>query len=192
MQLRWIAGVERFANHPAAPWLLVAIAFADSSFLPIPPDILLIPMVLVRPERLWPLTILCTVVAAVGAMVGYGIGAALWHVIGQKLVELYGWGDGFASFQSMFDEWGVWLIIFKGITPLPFKFAAIAAGLADMDLWAFLLAAVIGRGLHFVMIALLLLWFGPRLREILRRYESRAAVVGMVAVAVTVIYVGLR
>jgi membrane protein YqaA with SNARE-associated domain len=192
MQFRWIAGVERFAGHPSAPWLLAAIAFADSSFLPIPPDILLIPMALVRPQLLWPLSILCTVAAGVGALVGYGIGALLWQVVGQPLVDLYGWADGFDGFQAVFNEWGVWVIIFKAFTPLPFKFAAIAAGLADMDVWVFLAAATASRALHFVMVALLLLWLGPRLQEMLRKYESRAAVVGMVAVAATVLYVGLR
>jgi len=192
MQVRWIRQVERFASHPAAPYILAAISFADSSFLPIPPDLLLIPMALLRLERVWSLSILCTVTAGIGALVGYGIGAAFWHLIGEQMVAFYGWTDHFAAFQAMFNDWGVWIIVFKALTPIPFKFAAIAAGLADMNLWIFLAAALVSRGLHFLIIALLIVWLGPRVMEMMERYETRAAVIGVVAVTVTVVYIGLR
>jgi membrane protein YqaA with SNARE-associated domain len=192
MQIRWLGPVERFANHPAAPWLLAAIAFADSSFLPIPPDLLLVPMVLIRPARVWSLSILCTAAAGVGAVVGYIIGAGFWHLVGEQMVAFYGWTEGFAKFQSLFNEWGVWIIIFKAFTPIPFKIAAIAAGLAGMDIWVFLAAALVSRGLHFLIMALLLVWLGPRFMEAIERYETRAAVFGVVAIAVTVVYIGLR
>jgi len=192
MQLRWIRQVEHWATHPAAPYILAAISFADSSFLPIPPDFLLIPMALLRPERVWALSILCTLTAGLGALVGYGIGAAFWHVVGEQLIAFYGWADHFAAFQAMFNEWGVWIIVFKALTPIPFKFAAIAAGLADMNLWVFLTAALVSRGLHFLIVAVLIVWLGPRVMEMIERYETRAAVIGVVAVTVTVVYIGLR
>lgn len=192
MNLRWIGTVERWAEHPSAPWLLAAIAFADSSFLPIPPDILLVPMVLLQPARVWPLSILCTVSAAIGSLLGYGIGAGLWHAVGERIVAFYGWSASFAQFQALFADWGVWIIIGKALTPIPFKVAAIASGLAGMDIWVFIGAALVSRALHFLILALLLAWLGPRVMDAIQKYETRAAVVGAVVVAVTVIYVSVR
>ncbi|HTY68007.1 MAG TPA: VTT domain-containing protein [Alphaproteobacteria bacterium] len=192
MELRWIGPVERFAGRPSAPYILGAIGFASSSFLPIPPDILLVPMAVMLPDRIWRLTWICTVTTALGALAGYAIGAEFWDLIGQRMVELYGWTEQFQAFQRVFAEWGLWIIVLKAFTPIPFKIAAIAAGLARMDLLTFTLASFASRALHFVLMALLLIWLGPRAQEAIRKYETRTAVVGGVAVAVTVIYVSLH
>ncbi|HEX9463840.1 MAG TPA: YqaA family protein [Alphaproteobacteria bacterium] len=193
MRVRWIAHVEKYANHPSAPYLLSAIAFADASFLPLVPDVLFVPMALLQPKQLWRLTILCTVAATVGALVGYGIGALAWDHIGAHLVGIYGGMAKFQAFQDMFAKWGVWIIIFKALTPIPFKFAAIAAGVAHMNVLLFCLATLISRGLHFALIAVLIKWFGPRFVEITRKYESRAAAaVAVVAVVGGLVYLGLR
>jgi len=125
--------------------VLAAIAFADSSFLPIPPDLLLVPMALVRPKQIWTLSLICTVASSLGAVVGYLIGYGLWSVIGVPLVELYGYGNGFAAYQQLIEKWGVWIIIAKSLTPVPFKIMAIAAGVAAMSPTAFLASAVAGR-----------------------------------------------
>ena len=192
MRVRWIATVERFADHPAAPWLLAAIAFADSSVLPLVPDILFVPMALLQPRHLWRLTVLCTVSAAAGALLGYVIGAQFWSLIGAELVEVYGGIDQFHAFQAMFDRWGVWIIIFKALTPIPFKFAAIAAGLAHMNLLVFCVAALASRALHFIMIALLVSWFGDKFLEFTRKYEQKAAAVAALAILGGLVYLGLR
>jgi membrane protein YqaA with SNARE-associated domain len=192
MELRWIGPVERFAGRPSAPYILGAIGFASSSFLPIPPDILLVPMAVMLPKRIWRLTWICTVTTALGALAGYAIGAEFWEHIGQRMVELYGWTGQFEAFQRVFAEWGLWIIILKAFTPIPFKVAAIAAGLARMDLVIFTLASFASRALHFVLMALLLIWLGPRAHEAIRKYETRTAVVGGVAVVVTVVYISLH
>jgi membrane protein YqaA with SNARE-associated domain len=192
MRVRWIAYVERFADHPSAPYLLAAIAFLDSSILPLVPDILFVPMALLQPRQLWRLTILGTVAATAGALLGYVIGAAFWDLIGARLVEVYGGMDKFQAFEAMFHKWGVWIIIFKALTPIPFKFAAIAAGLAQMNLLVFCAAALVSRALHFVMIALLVKWFGAKFLEFTRKYEQKVAAVAALAVLGGLVYLGLR
>jgi membrane protein YqaA with SNARE-associated domain len=192
MHLRWIGSVERFAGRPSAPYILGAIGFASSSFLPIPPDVLLVPMALMLPERVWRLTWICTVTTALGALAGYAIGAVFWDLVGQRMVELYGWTQQFEEFRAVFAEWGLWIIILKAFTPIPFKFAAIAAGLAKMNLLTFTAASFVSRALHFVIMAGLLVWLGPRAKETIEKYETRTAVIGGVAIVVTVIYVSLH
>jgi membrane protein YqaA with SNARE-associated domain len=192
MELRWVGSVERFAGRPSAPYILGALGFASSSFLPIPPDVLLIPMAVMLPDRIWRLTWICTLTTAVGALAGYAIGAEFWDLIGQRMVALYGWTQQFQEFQAIFAQWGLWIIILKAFTPIPFKVAAIAAGLARMNLVMFTFASFASRALHFVIMALLLIWLGPRAHETIRKYETRTAVVGGLAVAAAVIYVSLR
>jgi hypothetical protein len=100
--------VETFSEHRYGRWVLAAIAFADSSFLPIPPDLLFVPMALMRPKQMWALTVICTVASSLGAVVGYIIGYGLWSFVGTRLVELYGYGDGFTAYQHLVEKWGVW------------------------------------------------------------------------------------
>jgi membrane protein YqaA with SNARE-associated domain len=192
MRVRWIAYVERFADHPSAPYLLAAIAFLDSSILPLVPDILFVPMALLQPRQLWRLAGVCTASATAGALLGYVIGAEFWDLIGAQLVEIYGGMDKFHAFQRMFDTWGVWIIVFKALTPIPFKFAAIAAGLAQMNLLLFCVAALASRALHFVMIVLLVKWFGAKFLEFTRKYEQKAAAIAALAVLGGLVYLGLR
>lgn len=192
MSVRWIEHVERYASHPAAPYLLAAIAFADSSFLPLVPDVLFVPMALLRPAQIWRLAVLCTVAATAGSLVGYGIGALFWDHIGARLIELYGGAAQFERFQSLFAEWGVWIIIAKALTPIPFKFAAIAAGVAKMNIWTFAAAALGSRGLHFALIAALVRWLGPQFMTLTRRYESRAAVIAVLVLVGALVFVGIR
>jgi membrane protein YqaA with SNARE-associated domain len=113
---RLVRYVEMFSEHRYGRWVLAAIAFADSSFLPIPPDLLLVPMALVRPKKIWALSLICTVGSSLGAVVGYVIGYGLWSWVGARLVELYGYGDGFTAYQHLIEKWGVWIIIAKSLT----------------------------------------------------------------------------
>ena len=193
MNLRWISSVERWADHPSAPWLLAAISFASSAFLPVAPDVLLVPMALLQPARLWGLTLLCTVTTTAGALGGYAIGAEFWDFLGQRLIELYGWTQQFDMFERAFTTWGVWIIIAKALTPIPFKFAAIAAGVVKMNLVTFTFASLASRALHFVLIAALLQWCGDRMMTVIEKYETRAAAAALVALAACVlVYVGLK
>src|SRR3984893_5420511 len=146
---RLVRYVEMFSEHRYGRWVLAAIAFADSSFLPIPPDLLLVPMALVRPKQIWALSLICTVASSLGAVVGYLIGYGLWSLVGVPLVELYGYGNGFTAYQHLIEKWGVWIIIAKSLTPVPFKIMAIAAGGAAMRPTAFLLRG--WPGVRFIL-----------------------------------------
>ena len=181
----WLRHVSALSNHRRSTWLLAAIAFADSSFLPVPPDLLLIPMILLRPERMRFLVIVCTVASALGAILGYLIGWGLWSAVGVRLVEFYGCEESFAAFQQLVDQWGFPVIVVKAFTPIPFKIAAIAAGVAAMNPLSFITAAIIGRAVHFGMVALLLLLFGARLMTLVTRYE-RKLVIGSIVAAIGV------
>ena len=173
---RLVRYVEMFSEHRYGKWVLAAIAFADSSFLPIPPDLLLVPMALVRPKQIWALSLICTVASSLGAVVGYVIGYGLWSLVGARLVELYGYGDGFTAYQHLIEKWGVSIIIAKSLTPIPFKIMAIAAGVAGMSPSAFLASATVGRALHFAIVATLIALWGRRVMDLVSRYGRALAV----------------
>lgn len=178
----WRRHVAAWSAHRYGTWLVAAVAFADSSFLPLPPDLLLVPMCLMRPERIRFLLVLCTLASALGALFGYLIGYELWSVIGARLVAFYGYEHAFAAYQGLFARWGVAIIIVKGFTPIPFKIAAIAAGVAAMNPLSFIVAAILGRALHFAMLGWLLTMFGGRLAEFVARYERRLAILSLLVV----------
>jgi membrane protein YqaA with SNARE-associated domain len=188
----WLRHVSAWAHHPSSPWLLFAVAFADSSFLPIPPDLLLVPMVLMQPRRIWWLLILCTLGSTLGAAVGYLIGYFLWTAIGAPIVEFYGHTHHYLEFQRWVQEWGPLVIIAKALTPIPFKIAAIAAGAAEMNPVVFMLASFAGRALHFAMVALLLFFFGARVMALVARYERPLAVASALALVGLVVVWALR
>lgn len=175
----WMRHVSAASNHRYSIWVLAAIAFADSSFLPIPPDLLLVPMIMLRPERTLLLLVVCTVASALGAIVGYLIGYGLWNVVGEPLVQLYGYEHLFETYKNLVHDWGFWFIIGKAFTPLPFKIAAIAAGIAAMPMLSFMVAAILGRALHFAMVGALLALCGARLLALVARYERPVAVISV-------------
>jgi membrane protein YqaA with SNARE-associated domain len=131
---------------PRAPWWLAAIAFAESSFFPIPPDVLLIPMVLARPRRAWLLASVCTAASVLGGALGYYIGYALFNQVARGLIDFYHYGPAFDAFQATFAKYGLWVILVKGLTPIPYKIVTIASGAARFDFPLFMLASVITRG----------------------------------------------
>ena len=178
----WLQRVSALSSHRYSSWALIAIAFADSSFLPIPPDLLLVPMVLLAPERLWWLIAVCTVGSTLGAAVGYLIGYFLWQTLGAPLVEFYGHMDAYLVFKGWVQDWGAPVIIVKALTPIPFKIAAIAAGAAQMNSVVFMFASFAGRALHFAMVGGLLVFFGPRIIALIARYE-RPLIVGFLLAA---------
>lgn len=188
----WVRRVAALSQHRFATWALAALAFADSSFLPIPPDILLVPMALTRPERLRFLLVVCTLGSALGAGVGYLIGALMWNAIGLPLVEAYGHLEAFRTFQGWVQEWGPWIIVFKALTPIPFKIAAIGAGVVAMNPIVFLISALIGRALHFVMVGAVLAWCGPKIMAVVSRYERPVALVTILVVVGGALVYSLR
>src|SRR5262245_12286339 len=148
---------------------MAAVSFAESSFFPLPPDILLVPMTLARPRRAWLIATVCTVSSVLGGYVGYAIGYYLFDAVGQPVLEFYHAMDKYEAFKSAFAEWGVWIIIIKGLTPIPFKLVTIASGAAQFDLVSFTIASLISRSLRFFPLAALLWRFGEPIREFIER-----------------------
>ena len=188
----WLRHVSALARHRCATAALAAIAFADSSFLPIPPDILLVPMALLRPERLRRLLVIGTVASSLGAVLGYLIGYGLWDLIGAPLIDFYGYRDAFAAYQNAVAVWGVWIIVAKAFTPIPFKVAAIGAGVAGMDPVAFIIATVVGRALHFVMVGIAIVLFGERVMAMVERFERQFAIVSVLGLAAVAVAFALK
>ncbi|MBO0737291.1 MAG: DedA family protein [Alphaproteobacteria bacterium] len=157
------------AASDQAIWVMAAVSFAESSFFPLPPDILLIPMILSQPRRAWLIAAVCTVSSVLGGFVGYAIGYFLFDTVGRPVLEFYGAMDKYETLRAAFAQWGSWIIILKGLTPIPFKLVTIASGVAQFDLVAFALASLISRSLRFFLLAALLWWFGDAVREFIER-----------------------
>jgi membrane protein YqaA with SNARE-associated domain len=163
------ARVMALAASPNAAWWLALIAFAESSFFPIPPDALLVPMALARPRSAWKFAAICTVASVVGGALGYLIGFAVFDQVARPILSLYGYGAAYAAFQAKFQEYGLWIILVKGLTPIPYKIVTIAAGAARFDFSLFMMASVLTRGLRFFLVATLLHFFGDTVRVFIEK-----------------------
>jgi membrane protein YqaA with SNARE-associated domain len=152
------------ADKPYALWILAAVAFAESSFFPIPPDIMLLPMSLARPARAWLFAALCTVASVAGGVLGYAIGALLYDSVGQWLINLYHLGDKVEAFRASYAEWGSLIILLKGLTPIPYKLVTITSGFAGYNIWLFVLCSIIARGGRFFIVAIVLNRYGDVIR----------------------------
>jgi membrane protein YqaA with SNARE-associated domain len=161
--------ILRLAAGPNALAALLVVSFVESSFFPIPPDILLIPMILARPRDAWRLAALCTLASVAGGLFGYAIGYFLFDAIGRPILEFYNAMDRYEALRAAFQEWGVWIIILKGMTPIPYKLITIASGVAQFDLGLFVAASIVSRSLRFFLIAALLWWFGDPVRDFIER-----------------------
>ena len=155
----------RLAAGPNAMTALAIVSFVESSFFPIPPDVLIIPMVLAAPRKAWWIATICTVSSVLGGFLGYAIGYFLFDSIGRPVLEFYGAMDKYAALKATFDEWGAWIIIIKGMTPIPYKLVTIASGVAQFDLAQFAVASVISRAMRFFLLAALLWQFGEPIRR---------------------------
>jgi membrane protein YqaA with SNARE-associated domain len=155
------------AGRPYAAWTLGAVSFAESSFFPVPPDIMLIPMTLARPERAWFFATICTLTSVAGGLAGYFIGAALYDTVGQWLIHLYGLGDKVETFRAGYAQYGAMIILLKGLTPVPYKLVTITSGFAGYNLGLFVLFSLITRGVRFFVEAALLNLYGARARRII-------------------------
>jgi membrane protein YqaA with SNARE-associated domain len=171
------------ADKPHATWLLGTVSFVESSFFPIPPDTMLIPMALARPDRAWFYATVCTLTSVAGGVLGYFIGAVLYDSIGLWLIKLYGYGDKVDAFRAAYAQWGGWIILIKGLTPIPYKIVTIASGFAGYNLLLFVVLSIITRGMRFYAEAFLLNRYGAQARAILEeRLEFWATAFAVVLV----------
>lgn len=157
------------AQSRHALWALAAISFIESSVFPIPPDILLIPMILARPDRAFRIALVCTVASVLGGMLGYAIGAWLLEEVGKPVLAFYGKLDQFATLAARFNDYGFWAVLFAGMTPFPYKVITIFSGATHLNLAIFTLASVVARGARFFLIAWLLHRYGEAIRDFIER-----------------------
>jgi len=176
--------------HPRAEGILAALSFAESSFFPIPPDVMLAPMCLARQDRVWRYAAVTTIASLLGGVAGYAIGYFLFEAIAPCLQTTDYWG-AYLTGRAWFDEWGVWAVFLAGFSPIPYKIFTIAAGVAVLNLPGFVLASLVGRGARFFLVAGLIRAGGPRMLELIPRYVERlgwAAVGLVVAIALVTVY----
>ncbi len=163
----WTMGL---AVHPQALSWLAIISFIESSIFPIPPDVLLVAMVLAARDKAILHASVCTVASVVGGWLGYAIGFYLFEAVGQPILELYHYTEQFKAFQQTFNEYGAWIVLIKGLTPIPYKLITITAGVTHLDLMVFTLASIASRGMRFFLVAGLLWKFGPPIRTFIEQY----------------------
>ncbi|HWM31661.1 MAG TPA: YqaA family protein [Methyloceanibacter sp.] len=148
---------------------LAAVSFAESSFFPIPPDVILVPMCLAQPQKARLFAAVCTIASVLGGILGYFIGAFLYDTLGQWLISLYGYGDSVEAFREAYAKWGAWIILIKGMTPIPYKIVTIASGFAGYDFFMFVLLSIVTRGARFFLVAELLRIYGDPIREFIEK-----------------------
>lgn len=176
--------MQKMARSRRAPAALAAVSFSESSFFPVPPDVMLAPMVMAKPERAWGYAALCTVASVIGGLFGYAIGALMYDSVGKWIIDFYGYQGGVEAFRSAYAEHGHWIILLKGLTPIPFKLVTITSGFASYDLMMFVMLSLLTRGVRFFAVAGLLNRFGGPITRLL---EGRGVWVAGALVAVTVI-----
>jgi membrane protein YqaA with SNARE-associated domain len=157
------------AGKPHASWILGAVSFAESSFFPVPPDVMLVPMSLARPDRAYFYATVCTLASVTGGLLGYFIGASLYDSLGLWLMHLYGYGSKVEAFRQAYAQWGALIIVVKGMTPIPYKIITIASGFAGYPIVPFILLSFVARGMRFYLVAFLLNRYGVRVRVVLER-----------------------
>ena len=157
------------AAHRRAPWVLSGVSFAESSFFPIPPDVMLIPMVLAKRAKAWAYAALCTIASVLGGLAGYAIGYFLFDAIGRPLLDLYGYAEAFQEFSNEYNTYGAWIVFIAGVTPFPYKVVTIASGATGLNLVVFMVASLLARGIRFFLVCALLYWFGPPVQAFIEK-----------------------
>lgn len=160
----------RQAESPNAMWVLAAVAFIESSVFPIPPDVLMIPMILARPERAWRIAGVATLASVIGGMFGYYIGWGLMETLGRPILEFYGKADDFATLSARFNEWGPWAVLIAGVTPFPYKVITIFSGATGLNVLVFSAVSILARGLRFFIVGALLWKFGAPIRDFIEKW----------------------
>jgi membrane protein YqaA with SNARE-associated domain len=169
MLTRLYARVMALAASPNAPWWLALIALAEASFFPIPPDVLLAPMALAKPSRAWRYALICTIASVAGGALGYLIGYAVFARLAAPILNLYGYRAAYAIFQARFQEYGVWIILLKGLLPIPYKIVTIAAGAAHFNFTLFMAASLLIRSARFFTLTAILHVHGEQARVFIER-----------------------
>ena len=162
--------VLSWAEHPQATWALFALAFAESSFFPIPPDVLLIALCLGQPRRAWWYAAVCTTGSVLGGLAGYAIGMGLYESVGRPILEFYGLMEKYGEVQELYRRYDVWAVGIAGLTPIPYKAFTVTAGAFGISLPGFVAASIVGRGLRFGIVATLLRIWGEPAREFIDRH----------------------
>ena len=165
------------AQHKNAKWYLGSISFAESSFFPIPPDILLIPMALASKAKALFYAFICTLFSVLGGILGYAIGYFFFNSVGIYIVEFYHLENSFSVFEDYYREFGILIVLGAGITPFPYKFITIASGVFGLNIFLFIIVSIIGRGLRFYLIAILLYFFGEKIKLIIDKYFNILTIV---------------
>ena len=165
------------SNHPKASWFLGIISFIESSFFPIPPDIILIPMVIANRLKAWTYAFICTVSSVLGGILGYFIGYFFYNSIGILILSYYSLDNQFANFESYYKDLGFWIVLGAGFTPFPFKFITIASGLFGLNIFLFIAVAFLARGLRFFLLAGLIKLFGDFIIKFIDKYFNILAII---------------
>jgi len=166
----------RQAERKNAVWVLAAISFIESSVFPIPPDILLIPIILADRRRAFVIAGICTVASVCGGWLGYAIGYYLFETLGRQILEFYHAMKHYDEFKAGFDQWGMWIIIVKGMTPIPYKLVTIASGFAGFNFPLFMVLSTVTRGLRYTLVSSLLYFFGAPVQAIIEKYMEIALI----------------
>lgn len=175
--------VMRWVEHRHAPWYLAGLSFAESSFFPVPPDVMLAPMALAKTTRAWRYAMITTLASVAGGIAGYAIGMFAFDLV-EPLLHSAGYWEGYEMARAWFDTWGIWVVLLAGFSPIPYKVFTISSGVVGMAFLPFVLASIVGRGARFFLVAGLMVWGGEKMEQMLRRYVDRIGWVLVVAVLV--------
>lgn len=180
--------VLAWSRHRHAPRYLTVLSFAESSFFPIPPDVMLAPMSLARPEKAWYYAMLTTIASVLGGVLGYLIGVFAFELV-EPLIRDFGYWEKYKEAGQWFETWGFWAVFLAGFSPIPYKIFTISAGVIGMSFLPFMVASAIGRGTRFFLVAGLMRWGGPQMEETLRQYIDRIGWILILAVIVAYIVI---
>lgn len=172
--------VFHLSKENGAVYWLFAVSFIESSFFPIPPDVMLIPMILAAPKKAWNLAGIATAGSVIGAYLGYAIGFYFFQLIAEPLLNFYGYLEKFNSFKDLYNQYGAWIVFGAGITPFPYKIITIASGVVHMNLLVFTIASVIARGMRFFLVAWLLKQYGETMRVFIEKNLGWLSVVFLI------------
>jgi len=180
--------VMEWSRHRHAPWFLGGLSFAESSFFPIPPDVMLAPMSMAKPRKAWWFAALTTIASVLGGLLGWMIGHFAFELIAPLVTDGGRYAKPFAAAEVWFDQWGIWAIFIAGFSPIPYKVFTISAGVLHMALIPFLAASAVGRGARFFLVAAVMSWGGQRMEATLRRYVDRLGWIMVLLVLLAVIF----
>lgn len=178
--------------HPRALWVLIAVSFLESSIFPIPPDVLLVPMILAVREKAWLYAGVATVASVAGGILGYTIGQIGYDTVGRMLLEYYSAANDFVYYQEIFNEFGGWIVFAAGLTPFPYKVITIASGVAEMDFAHFVLASIAGRGLRFFLLAVMLYEAGRPIEVFIDKYFGLLSTFAIIVLIGSLVVFGLK